>query len=69
MRLKGILITLIILVSLIPAWHLNKFLQKIIQPRKSFAQLIFYMLVCFALVFFYTFLITVVIFKLFPPQR
>ncbi len=69
MRLRGILISLLILLSLIPAWYLTKWMQKVIQPRKSFLQFLLYMVLCFALVFFYTFLLTTVIFKLFPPKR
>lgn len=60
---------LVIFASLIPAWYLNRWLQKIVQPRRSFGQFMLYMLLCFVLVFAYTFLLTTVIFKLFPPPK
>jgi len=68
-KLKGILITLLIFLSLIPVWYISRWLQGIIQPRKSFGQFLFYMLLCFALVFVYTFLVTFVILKLLPPPH
>jgi len=69
MKLKGFIIVLLIFLSLLPAWYINKWLQKIIQPRKSFALFLLYMLSVFALVFVYTFLVTYVILKLFPPPN
>lgn len=69
LRLKGILVTLVILALLFPAWYLNRWLQKIVQPRRSFAQFLLYMLLCFAMVFVYTFLVTAVVLRLFPASR
>lgn len=59
-----------ILLSLIPAYYINLWLQKLIQPRRHFGLFLLYVLTCFALVFGYTFLVTALIFKLFPlPKR
>jgi hypothetical protein len=69
LRLKGFAIVLLIFLSLLPAYYINQWLQKIIQPRKSFGLFLLYMLACFALVFGYTFLVTMVIFKLFPLSK
>ena len=66
MKWKAIIILFIILVSLFPVYLLNKYFQKIIQPRKSFGRLMLYLFSGFALVFIYTFLIVVVIKKIFP---
>ena len=66
MKWKSLVILLIIIVSLIPAYLLNKYLQKVIRPRDSFARFFLYMLSGFALVFTYTFLIVYLIKKLFP---
>jgi hypothetical protein len=69
-KIKGVLIVLLVMLSLIPAWYINQWLQKIIQPRRHFGLFLLYMLTCFALVFGYTFLVTTLIFKLFPlPKR
>lgn len=69
MKLKGVVIIFFIFLSLIPAWYVNRWLQKIVRPRRSFGQFLLYMLLCFALVFGYTFLITAALFKLFPPPQ
>jgi hypothetical protein len=66
MKWKAFLILFIILVSLFPVYLLNKYFQKIIQPRKSFARLMLYLLSGFVLVFVYTFLVVLVIKKIFP---
>lgn len=63
--MQRVIILVLILVSLVPIFYINRKLQAIIAPRKSFARLIVYMLTCFALVFFYTFLISLIVFKLF----
>jgi hypothetical protein len=68
-KLKAVLIILVILFSLLPAWYLNQWLQKIILPRKSFLRFLFYMFLGFVMAFGYTFLVTLVIFKLFPLPR
>jgi hypothetical protein len=66
MKARSLLILLIIVVSLIPAWLFNRYIQKVIQPRRSFAQLLLYMLVIFLFVAGYTFLIVWLITKIFP---
>ena len=66
MRLKAILILLIILVSLVPAWSFNKYLQKIIKPRTSLGRLFFYLISTMLLVFLYTMLLVLFIKWIFP---
>lgn len=66
MKWKAFLILFIILISLFPVYLLNKYFQKILQPRKSFGRLMLYLFSGFALVFIYTFLIVFVIKKIFP---
>ncbi len=66
MKWKTVLIVFIILVSLFPVYFLNRYIQKMIQPRKSLARLLSYLFSGFALVFVYTFLLVLVIKKLFP---
>jgi hypothetical protein len=66
MKLKALAILFIILASLIPVYFLNKNLQKIIRPRESLGRLFFYLLLGFAIVFVYTFLVVFIIKKLFP---
>jgi hypothetical protein len=67
--MQKILILLLILVSLIPVFFINKWLQALVIPRKSFARLILYFLVILELVFIYTYLLVIVIANLFPLQN
>ena len=66
MRSRNLLILLILIVSLLPAWLFNRYMQAVIKPRRSFAQLLLYMLVMAAFVVVYTFLVVWVIMQIFP---
>ena len=68
MRSRYLLILLIVIVSLLPAWLFNRYMQSVIRPRNSFAQLLLYMLVMAAFVAGYTFLIVWVIMQIFPVR-
>ncbi|HYH14125.1 MAG TPA: hypothetical protein VD794_02830 [Flavisolibacter sp.] len=69
MRLQRLLILAFILLSIIPAYYINGWLQKVIQPRRSFGQLLLYILACFAFVFTYTFLLVWIIRQVFPQAK
>ncbi|MFI5185573.1 MAG: hypothetical protein ACHQF0_02545 [Chitinophagales bacterium] len=66
MKIKALLILVIILGSLIPAYSFNKFLQKILKPRESFGRLFFYLLSAMLLVFVYTMALVLLIKWIFP---
>jgi hypothetical protein len=66
MKFKSLAILFIILVSLIPIYLFNKYLQKKIRPRESPGRLFLYLLSGFLLVFAFTFLVVLVIKKIFP---
>ena len=66
MRFKAIIILLIIFLSLIPAYSINKYLLKILRPRESLGRLLLYLLSSMLLVFIYTFLLVLVIKWIFP---
>jgi hypothetical protein len=69
-KIQKLLIIFILILSLIPAFYLNRWLQARIQPRQSLPRLFFYILSCFALVFVYSFILVSVISMLFPvPKR
>lgn len=59
----------IILLSLIPAWYINAWLQKVIKPRQSFGQFLLYMVASLVLVFAYTFLVVTIISWVFPRVK
>jgi hypothetical protein len=66
MKLKALAILFIILVSLIPVYLFNKYLQKKIRPRESLGRLFLYMLSGILIIFTYTFVVVFIIGKLFP---
>jgi hypothetical protein len=69
LRFQKLLIIVIILVSLIPAYYITQWLKAVIQPRSSFGRFLLYMLACLGLVFAYTFLLVALILKLFPVAK
>jgi len=66
MKWKAVVILLIILVSLIPAYSINKYLQKTLRPGESLSKLLFYLLTSMLLVFIYSFLLVFIIKSIFP---
>ncbi len=68
MKLKALVILFIILVSLIPVYLTNKYLQKIIGPKRSMGRLFLYLVAGFTVVFIYTFLVVLILKKLFPDS-
>ncbi|MBA2745081.1 MAG: hypothetical protein H0U44_02540 [Flavisolibacter sp.] len=47
---------LFIIIGAVPAYYINLFLLKIIQPRLSFGRFLLYIVSGFAMAFFYTFI-------------
>ncbi|HEY2722273.1 MAG TPA: hypothetical protein VGI82_11140 [Chitinophagaceae bacterium] len=66
MKVKAFFILLIIIVSLLPAYSINKVLQRILRPRESLGRLFLYFLSAMALVFIYTTLLVLLIKWIFP---
>lgn len=66
MKWKSLFILLVIIVSLIPVYYFNKWIQKLIDPRRSLLRLFAYLLTGLMLVFVYTFIVVFIIRKLFP---
>jgi hypothetical protein len=69
MKLQRLLVVLLILLSLIPIAYMNQWLQRVIQPRRSFIQLMLYVLASLILVFVYSFLLVWIITYLFPKAK
>jgi hypothetical protein len=69
MKLQRLLVVLLILLSLIPIAYMNQWLQRVIQPRRSFIQLMLYILASLILVFVYSFLLVWIITYLFPKAK
>lgn len=66
MKGKATIILLIIIVSLVPLYLLNKYLEKIIKPKESFGKLFLYLFAMLVLIFGYTFLLVFTIKKIYP---
>jgi hypothetical protein len=66
LKLKAAAVMGIILVSLIPAYLLYKYLQQKMRPRESGQRFLLWLLASFVLIFGYTFLVVLLIKLLFP---
>jgi len=66
MKLKAFVIVGIILISLVPVYLFNKYLQKVLRPRESAGRFITYLFIGLILIFAYTFLLVFAIKRLFP---
>lgn len=66
--MKSIIVLSIIVVFIIIAFFLNKWLQKIIKPREGFGRLLFYFFSVMVLVFILSFFMVYVIIKLYPDE-
>lgn len=67
--MEKLLILFCILISLVPVFYLNKWFQNLIVPSKSFGRLILYFLVMLELIFMYTYILVLLITKLFPLPK
>lgn len=67
--MQKILVLLFIVFSLIPLFFINKWLQNLVMPRKSFGRLVLYFLVVLEVVFMYTYLLVTVLANLFPVSN
>jgi hypothetical protein len=66
MRWTAVIILFIILVALVPAYSLNNYLQKIIQPRKSLGRLFLYLFSGMLVVFVFVLIVVLLIRLVFP---
>lgn len=58
-----------ILVAVIPAYFLNKFLLKVLRPKESFGRFFLYLLTCLAFAFAYTYSVMFVLLKIIGPPN
>jgi hypothetical protein len=65
MKLRSLLIFLIVLLSLMPVYYINRLLQKMLMPRESAGRLFLFFLANFLLVIIYTILIVGLVVSLF----
>jgi len=66
LKIKAIIILLIILVSLIPVWMLYRYARVKMKARESMGRFLLFMLIMFAVIFSYTFLLVFLVRMIFP---
>lgn len=68
-RGQKVLLLLLLLLSLLPAYAVNRWLRHKVDPRRNFARFLAYLALSLVFVFVYTYLVSLVIFQLFPPAK
>jgi uncharacterized membrane protein YidH (DUF202 family) len=68
MKLRAILLFLVLVLSLIPVYGINRYLQKVMRPRESAARFFLFLIANFVLIVVYTILLVGLILKVFPPR-
>ena len=66
--MKPTIVLLLIIIFMFLAYLLNKWLQKIIEPRKSLGRLFFYFLIVLVVIFFITIAMVLIIGRLYPSE-
>ncbi|HEV2480141.1 MAG TPA: hypothetical protein VGS79_10750 [Puia sp.] len=65
MRLRSLSILLVLILSMVPAYYLNRWLQRIIRPRENAARFFLFLIANFVLIIVYTVLVVGVAVRLF----
>lgn len=65
MRLRSLLILLIVILALIPAYYFNRWLIKVMRPREHAGRFFLFFIANFVLIIVYTVLVVGVIVRLF----
>ncbi len=66
MKTRSLLIWLVLLLSLLPAYYFHRGLLRLLQPRRSFGRFLLYLLSGLVMVFAYTYVVVWIISRLFP---
>jgi len=66
MRLRALLILVLLTVLLVPVYYLNRWMQRVMNPREDAGRLFLFLLANFVLIVVYTLLVVGVIVKIFP---
>jgi hypothetical protein len=61
------LVLFLLLLSLPPAYGINRWLRARIDPKRSGGRFLLYLAACLLFVFVYTYLVSLLIFRLVPP--
>ncbi len=69
MKFRSVVILLLIVLSVVIIFYINRFLEKKIKPRSSFGRFFTYIISAFAIIFLYTFSLVWIIAHLFPVTK
>lgn len=65
MRLRSLLILLALILSMVPALYLNRWLQRVMRPRENAGRFFLFLFANFVLIIVYTVLVVGVVVRLF----
>lgn len=65
MRLRSLLILLALILSMVPAFYLNRWLQRVMRPRENAGRFFLFLFANFVLIIVYTVLVVGVVVRLF----
>jgi hypothetical protein len=65
MRLRSLLILLVLILSMAPAYYLNRWLQRVMRPRENAGRFFLFLFANFVLIIVYTVLVVGVVVRLF----
>ena len=68
MKVRALLILLLLAVSLLPVYYLNRWIRQAMNPRGSAGRLFLFLLANFVMVIVYTMLVVGMIVRIFPPR-
>jgi hypothetical protein len=65
MRLRALLILLVLILAMVPAYYLNRWLQRVLRPRENAGRFFLFLFANFVLIVVYTVLIVGMAVRLF----
>lgn len=65
MRLHALLILLVLILAMVPAFYLNRWLQRVMRPRENAGRFFLFLFANFVLIVVYTVLVVGVVVRLF----
>lgn len=65
MRLRALLILLVLILAMVPAFYLNRWLQRVMRPRENAGRFFLFLFANFVLIIVYTVLVVGVVVRLF----
>jgi hypothetical protein len=65
MKLRSLLVLLALILAIVPAYYLNRWLQRVILPRENAGRFFLFLIANFVLIIIYTVLVVGVVVRLF----